>query len=1127
MNEKIHTLRKNPDRVKHEYDEIETINIELEHKNADLQVQIQEKDFANAALKNELRKLKGKDVINTAVSKPKATTIAPGMVHADVLRELVEDARLSCPLDCNVDLAYKYAQRLQEELVYVHDSCPCLSTRRERLIAVTPKNKDTKVRPADLVISSKPIAKLVMVTPINKNKKVRFAEPVIQDSNPPLLHSTGVICSISASGSKPTGNTNNNKISQPSSSNKTNKVEDRSGRVKSRKNKKNRVVQTECDAVVMQSVCNANSRSLCAMCNGCLFDANHDNCVLNYVYDVNESSKSKSKRKNKKQIWKPTGSNSKSKIIKSRIANQLKLTQSGDPTISNVPSSSLIDCSIVKFGNDQIAKIMGYDDYQIGNVTISWVYYVEGLRHNLFSVGQFCDSDLEVAFRKHTCFVSNPKGVDLLLGSRGTNLYTLSIGDMMKSSPICLLSKASKTKSWLWHRCLAHLNFGSINQLAKQGLVRGLPKLKFEKDHLCSACSLGKSKKQSHKPKSEDTNQEKLYLLHMDFFLSSKDEAPEFIIKFLKMIQVCLNTTVRKSHTDNGTEFVNQTLRSYYENVGISHETSVARTPQQNEVVATTCCTQNRSLIRLRYGKTPYELLHDKKPDLSYLHVFGALCYPNNDSKDLGKLKAKVDVGIFIRYAPTKKACRIYNRRTRRIVEIIHVDFDELTTMASEQSSSGPALNEITPATHSSGLVPKPPFSTPCVPPTRNGCDALLHPLFDEYFNSPPRVDTPVPEVHAPVPVVSTGVEEGDHDIEVAHMDNHPYVGPQILDPSSEESSSQVIIPNNVHSINQTPEHISGLKITRLIMSLVILLDKFPLEINYKMKPCSVILMLSSFLSNQRVIKKHWQNPVVLKPCKKNSMSLNVLKFGSLLVARGYRQEEGIDFEESFAPVARLEAIRIFIAFAAHMNMVVYQMHVNTMFLNGIIREEVYVSQLDGFVDSENPNHVYKLKKALYGLKQAPRAWYDLLSSFLLSQKFSKGLQISQSPRGIFLNKSKYALESLKKYGMETNEPVDTPMVEKSKLDKDPKGKAVDPTRYRRMIGTLMYLTSCQPDLVFVVCMCPRYQAKPTEKHLHAIKRIFKYLLGTINIGLWYSKDSCLALTAFADADHAGCQDTR
>nr|GFA10791.1 hypothetical protein [Tanacetum cinerariifolium] len=229
--------------------------------------------------------------------------------------------------------------------------------------------------------------------------------------------------------------------------------------------------------------------------------------------------------------------------------------------------------------------------------------------------------------------------------------------------------------------------------------------------------------------------------------------------------------------------------------------------------------------------------------------------------------------------------------------------------------------------------------------------------------------------------------------------------------------------------------------------------------------------------------------------------------------------EEGIDFEESFALVARLEAIRIFLAYATHRNMVVYQMDVKTAFLNGNLREEAYVSQPDGFVDPDNPNHVYKLKKALYGLKHAPRAWYDMLSSFLLSQDFSKGsmdptlfirkngnelllmsmmgkisfffgLQISQSPRGIFINQSKYALKSLKKYGFESCDPVDTPMVKKSKLDEDREGKAVGPSHYR-------------------------------------VKRIFRYLRGTVHRGLWYPKDYSVSLTAFADADHAGCQDTR
>ncbi|GKE37785.1 retrovirus-related pol polyprotein from transposon TNT 1-94, partial [Tanacetum coccineum] len=258
-----------------------------------------------------------------------------------------------------------------------------------------------------------------------------------------------------------------------------------------------------------------------------------------------------------------------------------------------------------------------------------------------------------------------------------------------------------------------------------------------------------------------------------------------------------------------------------------------------------------------------------------------------------------------------------------------------------------------------------------------------------------------------------------------------------------------------------------------------------------------------------------------------------ILKNKARLVARGYRQEEGTDFEESFASVARLEAIRIFLAFAAHKNMVVYQMDMKTAFLNGNLREEVYVSQPDGFVDKDNPNHVYKLKKALYGLKQSPRAWYDMLSSFLISQDFSKGsvdptLFIRKEGKELLLDYRflKVPEASLKKYGFNSCDPMDTPTVEKSKLDDDKEGKAVDPSHYRGMIGTLLYLTASKPDLQFAICMCARYQARLTEKHLHAVKRILWYLKGTVNRELWYPKDSSITLTTFADADHVGCQDT-
>ncbi|GJZ92914.1 retrovirus-related pol polyprotein from transposon TNT 1-94 [Tanacetum coccineum] len=357
-----------------------------------------------------------------------------------------------------------------------------------------------------------------------------------------MLSSTRVKPSTSASGSQPSCNTKKDKNRQTPSSTQMNKVEAHPRKVESSLKNKDCVVKPKGTAYMQHSKLNANSKLKCVKCNGCMLYDNHDLCVLNFINNVNAKSKSV-KQSSKRKVWKPIGNlfpwittTTEVPLRKpTALENEtpkpvVTLAYSRKPMNSqtNVPVSKpkvvqiilwYLDCGcskhmtgdrsqltnfVNKFGNDHVAKILGYGDYQIGNVTISRVYYVEGLGHNLFSVGQFCDSNLEVAFRQHTCFIRNLEGVDLLTGSRGNNLYTPSLRDMMAFSPICLLSKATKTKSWLWHRRLSHLNFGAINHLARHGLVRGLLKLKFEKDHLCS------------RPKSEDTNQEKLYLLHMD-----------------------------------------------------------------------------------------------------------------------------------------------------------------------------------------------------------------------------------------------------------------------------------------------------------------------------------------------------------------------------------------------------------------------------------------------------------------------------------------------------------------------------------------------------------------------------------------------------------------------------------
>ncbi|GJS06435.1 retrovirus-related pol polyprotein from transposon TNT 1-94 [Tanacetum coccineum] len=454
--------------------------------------------------------------------------------------------------------------------------------------------------------------------------------------------------------------------------------------------------------------------------------------------------------------------------------------------------------------------------------------------------------------------------------------------------------------------------------------------------------------------------------------------------------------------------------------------------------------------------------------------------------------------------------------------------------MASTDNTSGlvpqrPAPNLLTPGPISSGLVPNPAPAISYVPPTNKELELLFQLMFDEYFETPTG-DRQIPTTHAAhAPVNPTGPS-----VSISFDQDAPS-GCHLTSSSDHQSSS--VHPGIVaeHSSEVNP---------------FVAADPEP------------------FVN-------------VFAPDLNSEASSS----GSCS-AKGYRQEEGLDFEESFAPVARLEAIRIFLANAASKNMTVYQMDVKTAFLNGELKEEVYVSQPEGFVDPDRPHHVYRLKKALYGLKQAPRAWYDTLSKFLLAQGFSKGvvdptlfirktgkhtlhvqiyvddiifastdpkdcdrfsnemsskfqmsmmgqisfflgLQISQNPRGIFINQSKYANEILKKFDLHKSDPVDTPMVERTKLDEDLSGIPVDQTQYRSMIGSLMYLTASRPDLVFAVCMCARYQSKPTKKHLEAVKRVFRYLQGTINMGLWYPKDTAMALTAYADADHAGCQDTR
>ncbi|GJW09903.1 putative ribonuclease H-like domain-containing protein [Tanacetum coccineum] len=812
------------------------------------------------------------------------------------------------------------------------------------------------------------------------------------------------------------------------------------------------------------------------------------------------------------------------------------------------------------------------------------------------------------------CFVRNLDGVDLLKGNRSTNLYTINLHEMASASPICLMARATSTKSWLWHQRLSHLNFDTINDLAKNDLVTGLPKFKYHKEHLCPSCEQGKSKRASHPPKPVPNSKQRLHLLHMDLcgpmriasingkryvlvivddysrytwvhFLRSKDEAPEVIKTFLKRITVLLQSPVIIIRTDNGTEFKNQILKEYFDSVGISHQASSVRTPQQNgvverrnrtlveaartmlifsraplflwaEAIATACYTQNRSIIHRRFNKTPYELINGRKPDISFLHVFGALCYPKNDREDIGKLGAKGDIGFFIGYSADSCAYRVYNRRTKKIMETMNVTFDELSAMAFEQSSSKPGLQSMTSGQISSGLdLTYAPSTITTQKPTEGELDLLFEAMYDDYIggqpSSAPRtapaaqapqvLQTPTATTTtadtAPTPTNSSSqatnfsntsqdVDELETQQHVQHQpatiadnvpnamfDENTFVNPFATPSTSdaESSSSQYVDPSNMHTFYQPyPHEFQWTKdhpleqvigepsrpvLTRnqlrsdgdMCMYALTVSTVEPKNVKEAMTdPAWIESMQEELLQFKRldvwVLVPLPDNikPLTLKWLFKNKHDEEntVIRNKSRLVVRGYRQEEGIDFEESFTPVARMEAIRIFLAYAAHKSFIVFQMDVKTAFLHGTLKEDVYVCQPEGFIDADHPSHVYKLKKALYGLKQAPRAWYDELSTFLLQNHFFKGtidptlfirrfdddilvvqvyvddiifgsthprytqlfsdlmksrfemsmmgemtfflgLQVNQSPRGIFINQSNYVLEILKKYGME------------------------------------------------------------------------------------------------------------
>ncbi|KAJ9561787.1 hypothetical protein OSB04_006947 [Centaurea solstitialis] len=818
-------------------------------------------------------------------------------------------------------------------------------------------------------------------------------------------------------------------------------------------------------------------------------------------------------------------------------------------------------CGSVQFGNEQYAPILGYGDVIQDKITIKKVSLVEELGHNLFSIGQFCDKDLEVGFKKRRCVVKTESG-----------------------------------------KRLSHLNFKGLNKLVIGNLAIGIPDLRFQQEHLCSACQLGKMKRVSHKSKLEHGTEKPLQLIHMDLcgpMHVQSINGKKYVLVLVDDYSRYTWSQVQKIRSDHGTKFKNKVLGGYLESVGIKHTFAAVRTPHQNgvverrnrtlveaartmlaysklpmflwaEAVDTACYTQNRSIVNNRFGKTPYELINNQVPNIGHFKVFGCRCFVMNDREDRHKLQAKSDEAIFIGYSKNSIAYRVYNKRTKMVIESMNVKFDPYAEMASEHDSSEPgltgvlAVNLVNPD-HVTQTKQKDGASTS----TNNisDLDLLFENFYNEYFGSSsfdstthnnsssihrdttvnvqepvsisgpsistisedtssvesPQVQTsiiPIPENQEIIPIFdSSQIQEADIGSSEDISDPIPIRMESTFDDYSQdlqivpsfESLQDVPISSYIdsgydlqlyrplpHTTKWTRDHPLHQIIgdpnapvqTRSATANECLFAAFLSNV----EPLKVVDALADpdwFIAmqveiNQFVRLKVWR--LVPRPERKSIIDTKwlfknkkdedgiVVRNKARLVAKGYKQQEGIDYNETFAPVARIEAIRMFLAYAAHKDFTVYQMDVKTAFLNGVLQEEVYVSQPEGFVDKDHPDHVYILDKALYGLKQARGHDYE------------------------------------------------TPMSPSCALDSDPNGTAVDVTTYRGMIGFLMYLTASRPDIMFSTCLCARYQSKPKVSHFKAVKRIFRYLKGTVNLGLWYPKGSGYELTGYTDADHGGCK---
>nr|KAJ0197446.1 hypothetical protein LSAT_V11C700383020 [Lactuca sativa] len=789
-----------------------------------------------------------------------------------------------------------------------------------------------------------------------------------------------------------------------------------------------------------------------------------------------------------------------------------------------------------------------------------------GLKHNLISISQLCDADYEVHFTKKEGRVVNTDKNIVLSASRMDDIYVLDMFSCDKAMMQWFFTKSQTNLSWIWHKRFSHLNFKNLSKISNQDLVRGLPKFSVVKDKMCSAYEQGKQTKSSFKPKSCSSISVPLHLLHMDLFgpipvrslggnkytlvivdeftrftwmvfLKKKSHVAQEIISLIRKNETLTCLKVKQLRSDHGTEFRNPTLEEFCDHKGIGQNFSAPRTPQQNgvaerrnrtqieagrtlmihvglpmsfwvEAVNTACFTQNRSLIHRIHKKTPYEMLKNQKPDVSFFHVFGCICYILNQRDPRSKFEPKANKGIFVGYSSISKAFRVFHVNRQCIEESIHVKFDE-ESYTDEK------------VTHSSSIFQE-----------------LLSCPFDEVPPAGDDVDSSDSIVPVPCSLnQDTAARSADNSLgadEILEAEDSPATDNLSVSNSPESAS---VSEHRYHPVDQIIGNIHD-------------------GIHIALQDAEWIKAMQEELNE---FERHKVWTLVPRPSGKTITGTRwvyrnkVDKYGIItrnkarLVAQGFTQIESIDYGETFAPVARIEVIKLFLAYASYMNFIVYQIDVKTTFLHGVLEEEVFFNQPPGFVDKDHPDYVYRLDKAVYGLKQAPRAWYETLTSYLIENEYRRGaidntLFIKNKGSGMVLVQiyvddiifgspneklsKEFAEIMSQRFEMSMMgdcKPASTPVSKIDKMHADPTGTDVNHSLYQGMIGSLLYLTASHPDIMFGTILCARFQANPKESHLMAVKRIFRYLKGTQNLVLWYPCDSSFELFGYTDSDYAGC----